>query len=265
MPDILEKIVARTREALHQKKEKVAVRDFNSFEGYERERLDFQEALQSGPNPSVIAEIKKASPSKGLIRKDFDVRRIAAQYRDGGASALSILTEPFFFQGNLENLEWAREEVDLPLLRKDFIIDPYQIEEARAHGADAVLLIVRICDGNQLQELHHAAEEAELQCLVECYDDEDFQRIDFNQVKILGVNNRDLTTFDVHLHQGVLLLNKAPEGITKVSESGLHNADDLQYLRENGIQVALIGEYFMRQNDPGRTLKNLLTELNQEV
>lgn len=265
MPDILEKIVEKTREELSHKKKKVGINDFRSFELYEQNRLNFREILQTKPNPSIIAEIKKASPSKGLIREDFNVKRIANQYRDGGAAALSILTEEFFFQGGLTNLQIARKEVDLPLLRKDFIIDPYQIEEAKAYGADAILLIVRITDGSQLQELHHAAEEAELQCLVECYDEEDYQRIDFEQVKILGVNNRDLTTFDVHLHQGVSLLNKAPEGIVKVSESGLHTTDDLNYLSDNGIHAALIGEFFMRRNQPGEALKNMLKGVDKEV
>jgi len=263
MPDILSKIVYKTRSELNKKKKKVGISDFQAFELYERPRKNFKERLHDGSNPSIIAEIKKASPSRGLIREDFNVQRIASQYREAGASALSILTEEFFFQGALENLKLARNEVDIPLLRKDFIIDPYQIEEARAYGADAVLLIVRITDGNQLQELHHAAEEAELQCLVECYDQEDYNRIDFERVNIIGVNNRDLKTFNVHLHQGVALLNKAPDEIVKVSESGLHNADDLQYLRDNGIHAALIGEYFMKQDHPGEVLRNLLANLNK--
>ena len=258
MPDILEKIVEQTREDLRKRKSKIAVNDFRSFPLYEPDRRDFGSSLQNGNTVSVIAEIKKASPSKGLIRDDFDVRRIAAQYRDGGASAISVLTDEPFFQGELKNLELAYQEVDIPLLRKDFIVDPYQIEEARAHGADAILLIVRITDGQQLNELHDAATEAGLQCLVECYDEDDFNRIDFNRAKILGVNNRNLKTFEVELHRGVSLLNKAPEGIVTVSESGMGNPDDMRYLKDHGINAALIGEFFMRKPHPGDALKELL-------
>ncbi len=258
MPDILERIVEQTRVDLRKRKSKAAVSDFRSFPLYEPDRRDFWGSLQDENAVSVIAEIKKASPSKGLIRDDFDVRRIAAQYREGGASAISVLTDEPFFKGELKNLELAYQEVDIPLLRKDFIVDPYQIEEARAHGADAILLIVRITDGEQLNELHDAATEAGLQCLVECYDEDDFNRIDFNRVKILGVNNRNLKTFEVELHRGVSLLNKAPGGVVTVSESGMGNTDDMRYLKEHGVNAALIGEFFMRKPHPGDALKELL-------
>lgn len=265
MATILEQIVEQTESDLRKRKRKVSFSDFDSFELFERERRPFADALkkEGSETVSIIAEIKKASPSKGVIRKDFDPRRIAGQYRDGGASALSVLTDEPAFHGSLDFLRIASEEVQIPVLRKDFIIDPYQVKEARAYGADAVLLIATITEGNQLNELLHAAAEFGLECLVECYSEEDFEQVNFKYVNILGVNNRDLKHFEVDLHRGIELLQKAPEGTILVSESGLSSAKDLKLLREEGIHAALIGEYFMRQPDPGKAVKIMLDELNK--
>lgn len=262
MANILDQIVEQSRNDLRKRKQKVSFRDFESFDQYERPRRPFGDALKKGDLISVIAEIKKASPSKGIIRKEFDPVRIAGQYREGGASAISVLTDEAAFQGSLDYLKAVSETVDLPVLRKDFIVDPYQVKEARAYGADAVLLIVTITEGNQLQELLHAASEFELDCLVECYSEEDFNRVDFNQVSILGVNNRDLSTFEVNLHRGIEILKKAPPETCLVSESGLSSAEDLQQLKEEGIDAALIGEHFMRQPDPGKAVSQMLDELD---
>lgn len=261
MATILEQIVEQTEIDLRKRKRKVSFSDFDSFENFERKRRPFGNALKNEGTVSIIAEIKKASPSKGVIRKDFDPRRIAGQYREGGASALSVLTDEPAFQGSLDFLRIASEEGQLPVLRKDFIIDPYQVKEARAYGADAVLLITTITEGNQLDELLHAAGEFGLECLVECYSEEDFGQVNFKSVDILGVNNRDLKNFEVDLHRGIELLHKAPEGTILVSESGLSSAEDLKLLKEEGIHAALIGEYFMRQSDPGKAVKTMLDEL----
>ncbi|MDX1637075.1 MAG: indole-3-glycerol phosphate synthase TrpC [Balneolaceae bacterium] len=258
MPTILEQIVEQTVTDLNKRKKKVSFRDFESMECYERDRRDFAGALAAGDAVSIIAEIKKASPSKGLIRKDFDPCRIAAQYRQGGASAISVLTDEPAFKGSLADLEMASKEVDLPILRKDFIIDPYQVKEARAYGADAVLLIATITEGNQLSELLAAAGEFELDALVEIYSEDDLEVVDFGQVQILGANNRDLHTFEVDLHRGIELLHKADEGTVLVSESGLSSPEDLKLLFDEKIHAALIGEYFMRQDDPGKAVGTLL-------
>lgn len=207
---------------------------------------------------AVIAEIKKASPSKGVIREDFNPCKHAGQYEKGGASALSVLTDQPFFQGDLQYLKMVSRETSLPVLRKDFIVDFYQIREAVAFGADAVLLIASITDGSQLSELHHAAREAGLAALVECYSEEDTQKVDFGQVSLFGVNNRDLNTFKVDVHRGIKLLNMAPDGVIRVSESGLTTRDDLLLLKDNGVHAALIGEHFMRQDDPGKGLKEII-------
>lgn len=265
MANILEEIVEQTAYDLKKRKKKISFKDLESMELYEKDSKNFKEALCLQDDVSIIAEIKKASPSKGLIRKDFDPQRIAAQYQEGGASALSVLTDEPAFKGSLKYLEIASMEVSIPLLRKDFIIDPYQIKEAKAFGADAVLLIVTITEGNQLAELLHATKEFGLQALVECYSEEDVQNVNFDQVEILGVNNRDLRTFDVDLHRGIELLQRAPEGIALVSESGLGSADDLKQLYDGGIHSALIGEHFMRQPDPGKAVEEMKNELRELI
>lgn len=258
--DILEQITEQTAEDLQKRKRKISFNDFDSFEGFERERRDFKGALNSSETVSIIAEIKKASPSKGIIREDFDPVDIALRYEEGGAAAISVLTDEPFFQGRLSYLEAVSKRVQLPVLRKDFIISPYQIKEARAFGADAVLIIVAITEGNQLSELLHAAKEFGLQTLAECYDEDDFARIDFNLVEVLGVNNRDLRSFDVDVHRGIKILKQAPENAVLVSESGISTVEDLILLRKEGIHAALIGEYFMKQDDAGKAVKELLNK-----
>lgn len=263
MATILEQIVDQTTIDVRKRKHKTSFSDFDSFPDFERPRRSFREALSEDDSLSIIAEIKKASPSKGVIRKDFDPQKIAAQYQKGGAAAISVLTDEPAFKGSLEYLQIVSNEVELPVMRKDFLIDPYQVKEARAYGADAILLITSITEGNQLQELHHAATEFGLECLVECYTEEDVQKVDFEYVNILGANNRDLHTFKVDVHRGIALLRSAPEGTVLISESGISNARQLKLLQEKGIDAALIGEYFMRQDDPGVALKNLLEELKK--
>lgn len=262
---ILEKITAQTREDLAKRKRKISLRDFESFEQFEADRKSFSDALKQKKSVSIIAEVKKASPSKGIIREDFDPVKLASAYIEYGASAISVLTDEPFFKGSLSYLESISRISPLPLLRKDFLIDPYQVKEARAHGADAVLLIATICEGNQLSELLAAAKEFGLQALVECYHEEEIQNLDWDAIEIVGVNNRNLSTFEVDLHRGVDLLQQAPDGVVRVSESGLHKPEDLKILFENDIHSALIGEYFMRQPDPGKALKAFINDFEEMI
>lgn len=264
MSNILEQITVQTADDLVKRKKQVSFADFNSFEGFEKERLFFKKALSGASPVSIIAEVKKASPSKGIIRPDFDPVDIALRYEKGGAAAISVLTDRPFFKGDLDYLEAISKRSQLPLLRKDFIIDPYQVKEARAYGADAVLIIVAITEGKQLEELIHAAKEFGLDALVECYDQHDLDRINFDMVDILGVNNRDLKNFEVDVHRGISLLKQAPEGTVLVSESGLSSGEDLALLQKEGIHSALIGEYFMRQKDPGKAVNELLENTKVE-
>ncbi|NBC04699.1 MAG: indole-3-glycerol phosphate synthase TrpC [Bacteroidetes bacterium] len=262
MADILEKIANQTREDLIKRKREISFRDLESLKGYEKDRLNFAEALRSD-SVSIIAEIKKASPSKGVIRADFDALNIADDYIENGASAISILTDEPFFQGSLKYLEQVSGISPIPLLRKDFIIDPYQVKEAKAYGADAVLLIVTMYEGNQLSELIAAANEFGIQALVECYEQEEVENLDWDEVQILGVNNRDLKKFEVDLHRGIELLGMAPDEVVTVSESGIHKPEDLMKLYKHNIHSALIGEYFMTQPDIGDGLKRFIDEFEE--
>ncbi len=264
MATILDKIVAQTKEDLTKWKGEISFNDLHSLEGYEKERISFKNSLLKENEVSIIAEVKKGSPSKGIIRRDFNPVDIAQRYEEGGASAISVLTDKPFFMGDIEYLSDISKKVNLPLLRKDFIIDPFQIKEARAFGADAVLIIVAITEGNQLDELLAAAKEFELDALVECYDRQDFDRLNFEQVEILGVNNRDLKNFEVDVHRGIGILQQAPEGTVLVSESGLSTGKDLALLQKEGVHSALIGEYFMRQVDPEQAVKELLEATEDE-
>lgn len=262
-PNILDKIVAQTKEDV---KKRFRERSLASFEDealfHQRPSLSLIEAMKKEASGivRVIAEVKKASPSKGLIRQDFNALDHAYSYQENGAAAISCLTDEPFFQGSLAYLKTIAENVNVPLLRKDFIIDPFQVAEAKAFGANAILLIAAICSASQLAELHDTATEYGLECLVELYDESEMEKLDLQKMHLIGVNNRDLRTFQVDLHRGVAMLKSLPKETIKVSESGLSSHADLQYLYENHIHGALIGEYFMRQTDPGVALKTMLNQ-----
>lgn len=257
---ILDRIVEDTREDLARRKAAVPLTDLETAKHFGRTPLDFSLGL-SKPGISIISEIKKASPSKGVIRHDYQPRQIARQYEQAGAAAISVLTEPRHFQGSLEHLSEVRSATSLPLLRKDFIVDVYQLFEARAYGADAVLLIAAVLDRVQLSELLQACSELALTALVELYDEQELERIDFDLVSVVGVNNRDLRTFEVDLGHSLRVFAAIPEDVLRVSESGISSAQELIYLEENGVDAALIGEAFMRATDPGDELARLMNEL----
>ncbi len=254
--NILDAIVADTRALVARRKADVSLSSLERRPFCQSPTLPLAPALRRS-ELAVLAEIKKASPSKGLIRAEYDVADLARQYKMNGAAALSVLTEPLHFKGSLDHLALARRTVDLPLLRKDFIVDPYQLVEARAYGADAVLLIAAVLDRQQLYDLHQAADALGLSCLVEAYDLTELAKLDFDQVKILGVNNRDLRTFEVDVDHSLRVFRHVPEGVVRVSESGLRTAHDLAHLRRNGVDAVLIGETFMRAAEPGKKLRAL--------
>ena len=210
--------------------------------------------------PAVIAEIKKASPSKGLIRADFDPARIAAQYEAGGATCLSVLTDREFFQGANAYLQQARAACSLPVIRKDFIIDPYQIAEARAIGADCVLLIVAALDPVQLRELSSYASITGIDVLVEVHDEAEMDTALEAGFDLIGVNNRNLHTFETDLGVTWRLAQRLPAGKLLVTESGIHSAEDVQSMIARGIYGFLIGESFMRAPDPGAKLAELFPD-----
>ena len=209
---------------------------------------------------AVIAEVKRASPSKGLLRADFDPAAIAASYARGGAACLSVLTDVDFFQGADAHLNQARAACTLPVLRKDFTIDPYQVWEARALGADAVLLIVAALDDVRLAELNATAAEAGLDVLVEVHDAEELERALRLAPPLLGINNRNLRTFDTRLETTLDLLHEVPEGTLLVTESGILEREDVARMRGAGVHAFLVGEAFMRADDPGAKLAELFQD-----
>jgi indole-3-glycerol phosphate synthase len=219
---------------------------------------------QAVNGPAIIAEIKKASPSKGLIREDFDVDWIARRYQEGGAAALSVLTDVPFFQGSLRNLELASAAVSLPCLRKDFMVDDYQILEARAHSADAILLIAAALTDTELKRFSGVAHSIALDVFVEVHTSRELERVldalGDDGADAIGVNNRDLKTFAVSLETSLELVESMPAGILRVTESGISNGEDVARLREAGFDCFLIGESLMRQPDPGAGLAELLAE-----
>ena len=221
-------------------------------------RRGFRAALAARRAPAVIAELKRASPSRGEIRPAYAPAEIARGYAAAGAAALSVLTDARFFRGSLDDLVAARAASGLPCLRKDFLIDPYQVEEARAFGADAVLLIVAAVAGGQGAELLAAARGAGLDVLVEVHDDAELERAIDLGATLLGINNRDLATFEVTLSTAERLVPRVPPGALAVAESGLRSAADVRRMTAAGAQAVLVGEAFMERPDPGAALAEWL-------
>jgi indole-3-glycerol phosphate synthase len=224
---------------------------------FTRPRRDFAASL-AVPGRRIVAEVKRSSPSLGRIRDDFDPVAIATGYADAGAAAISVLTEERFFEGSLDDLAAIRERVDVPLLRKDFLFEPYQVYEARAAGADAFLLIAAILRTEILRELVALGREMEMSALVEVHTAEQLDRALVAGATVIGINNRDLDTFVTRLETGLDLLQAVPPGLTVVIESGLKTQADLARFEAVGVRAFLIGEAFMRAPDPGAALRGLL-------
>jgi len=217
----------------------------------------FRHALQTAPTPRVIAEIKRRSPSRGEIRPDFDPVAIAKSYADAGAAALSVLTDERFFGGHLDFLTRVRREVDLPLLRKDFVVDPYQIDEARVAGADAVLLIVAALGARAVRTLRQRALERGLDALVEVHDEDELAVALEAGADLVGINNRDLRSFETDLAVTERLAPRIPEGVVVVAESGIFTPRDVSRLTGAGAHACLVGESLMREADVGKALRHL--------
>lgn len=251
---ILDTIVARKKEEVQALKQ-AGIRPPD--EEVDRPR-GFMRALTDWPGVAIIAEAKKASPSKGVIAPDFDPVRIARGYADGGAQAMSVLTDRDFFQGDLSYLVQVRRTVKLPVLRKDFMIDPLQIEEASAHGADAILLIAAILETGEMRDFRQQAEELSMDVLVEVHDEAETERALESGARLLGVNNRNLKDFTVDLDTTFRLQKLVPKDMPLVSESGISASADIERLREHGVCAALIGESLMRSGVRGTLLADFL-------
>ena len=255
---ILDDIVAYKRTELAAQKQQVSLSQLRDMPLFHTASPPFLQTLRAWPGRAIIAEIKKASPSKGVIRADFEPLSLAQTYEAGGAAAISVLTERKFFQGSLEFLQLIRQQVACPLLRKDFLFDPYQVYEARAFGASAILLIVAILSNGQLTELNALAASLGLDCLVEVHDEEELGRAVSCGVQLLGINNRDLRTFYTTIKTSGRLMRLVPPGVTVVSESGLSRSEQLTHLEALGVRAFLIGETFMAATDPGVPLRALI-------
>ena len=258
---ILNEIAARTKERIAEEKFKVPLRELISQQNsnlakHAEEKISFLEALKK-PGMSYICEVKKASPSKGLIAPDFPYLDIAKEYEQAGASAISCLTEPFYFQGADRYLQEISQAVNIPVLRKDFTVDEYMIYQAKAFGASAVLLICAILDNSQLKAFGELAQELGLDALVEAHDQWEVDRALKLGAKIVGVNNRNLHDFTVDMGNSIRLRNMAPADTVFVSESGIKTAEDIRILYENKVDAVLIGETLMRSPDKKAALEAL--------
>ncbi len=258
MATILDRIIATTQVEIDRSKHAVPERELIAQLKDAPQPISFLEALCGHDRMRLIAEVKKASPSKGIIRADFHPVEIAKAYAANGAAAISVLTEKDHFQGSLDYLKQIRQAVQIPLLRKDFIVDRYQVLEARAAGADAILLIAECLEKEDLQDLYDYARELGMYVLMELYEPDNLDKVLATGCQIIGINNRDLRTFEVELDHSIRLRKSIPADRCVVSESGIFTADHVAYLKNNGINAILVGESLMRQPNVGVAVKNLM-------
>jgi len=261
MPATLDSIVAATRRRVARAKAEADVRQLER-QAAEHAPRGFGKQLRqaAATGIAVIAELKKASPSRGTIRADFNAAELAAELQSAGASALSVLTDEEFFQGSLENLRLASAHTSVPCLRKDFMVDEFQLLESRASCADAVLLIVAALEDPELRRLYDGARRMRLDVLCEVHDEAEVQRAIAAGCEIIGVNSRNLRTFDVDLQTPLRLASRLPAEVLAVAESGIHSADEVRELRAAGYQAFLVGEWLMRAPRPGEALRELLAQ-----
>lgn len=259
-PDILKRILDHKHQEIDERRARIPLETIRGQAEAQPPGRSFYNAIKARTETgkaAVIAEIKKASPSKGILREPFDPAAIAQSYATGGATCLSVLTDEAFFQGSEADLQAARSACSLPVLRKDFIIDPYQVYETRAMGADCLLLIVSALSDTQMQELAWLAIDLGLDVLVEVHDREELERGLMLRTPLIGINNRDLHTFHTDIDTTIGLLPDVFHDRTVVTESGVHTRDDVALLRRHGVNVYLVGEAFMSADDPGTKLAEL--------
>lgn len=264
--DILQRILTTKRDEVSRRKRRISLAEVREMAESQPPLLDFRGALErrvARAQPAVIAEIKKASPSQGVIREAFDPREIALSYAAGGAACLSVLTDKHYFQGSEAYLQLAKQAAGLPTLRKDFLIDPYQVYEARAIQADAILLIVAALDSALLKDLSQLAAELSLAVLVEVHDADELEQALLLDGVILGINNRNLRTFEVSLDNTLKLLPLIPPGRLVVTESAIHTPEDVARMLACGVYAFLVGEALMRAQDPGACLRQLFYSCNR--
>jgi len=255
----LETILTYKKEEIQSRKKLIPLSVIKQEAQHRPPPRDFFSALYKKCDNSsrIIAEIKKASPSRGIIQKDFDSQRIGKIYQKAGAVAISVLTEKKFFQGDISYLSLVRKNTDIPLLCKDFIIDPYQLYEAALHGADAFLLIAALLSQGQIKEFLSLGKELGMESLIEVHSEEEVQKTLFTPAKIIGINNRDLKTFKTDITTTLSLIKFIPAGKAVVSESGIHTRSQIEIMEKAGVHAFLIGEALMKEKDPGKKLREL--------
>ncbi len=258
MTDILQKIVAAKKKEVEQAMRERPLRDLMKRADAAEPTRDFLGALRDHDDIRLIAEVKKASPSKGVIREDFDPVAIAQQYAASGAAAISVLTDSDYFQGHLDYLRDVSAAVDIPVLRKDFVVHPYQIYEARVAGADAVLLIAECLSRQELRGLYHSIRDLGMAALVEFYNPQNLDNVLNTGTELIGVNNRNLTSFDVDLNHTLRLRKQIPDDKIVVGESGILTREDALMLQDGGVHAMLVGESLMRQQDIPTAVRTLL-------
>ena len=256
--NILQEIARHKRAEVQRRKAQYSVAELSQTAMFRKKSQPLSAALQRHPHFGIIAEIKKRSPTGGNYLTEYEPWQIGVMYEQAGASAVSVLTDEKYFSGSLDDLRSVRSRTALPLLRKDFILDEIQLYEAKAFGADAVLLIAALLDKHQLKDLHTAATALDLETLIELYESKEIDNIDFDLMKLIGINNRNLKSFETDLRHTQDIASLLPEDTVVVSESGIGSVSDLLVLRTAGIRSALIGETFMKSSHPGEALRSLL-------
>jgi len=254
----LEKMVAIKREEIIRRKTPSSLGELKEKAENLPPPRDFERAIMQNGSLALIAEIKKASPSAGVIRWEADIPKMAREYERGGACAISVLTEPNFFDGDLSYLTMVKETVALPILQKDFVVDPLQVYEGRTAGADAILLIATVLSGTELAEFVKLARSLGLFPLVEVHDEEDLEKISGIDLPLLGINNRNLKTLEVNLETTERLAKRVPRGMKLISESGIRDRWDVERLEKSGVKGILVGEVLMRASDPASKIRELL-------
>ena len=255
--NILDQILDVKKQEVAELKKRYSRSSFSSMEFFNKDSLRFSDKLNNDKSLAVIAEIKKASPSKGIIRNDFNHKNIANIYVENHTDAISILTDHKFFSGDINYLNDLAKEKTVPLLRKDFIIDEFQVLESKANGADFILLICEALSKEQIAELSYIANETGLEVLLELHSESQLDKIDFGLNNLIGINNRNLFDFSVNIKTSLNISGLLPSNIFCISESGINSRADIQKLKEGGINGVLVGEYLMRSKDTGKTLAQL--------
>jgi indole-3-glycerol phosphate synthase len=260
---ILEEITEYKKSEVELKKQLVPIPRLMNLPAFNRTPFPLTASLRMHGPVGVIAEIKRGSPSAGPIRPITDPAAIARSYQEAGAAAISVLTDEKFFSGSIDDLDAVRGAVSIPVLRKEFIIDEYQVIEAKAHGADAILLIARILTKQQLSRLHTLAANLGMECLVELYDSSEIDILDLERMGLVGINNRDLRNFTINTDRALQIARLLPEQTVSVAESGITAPEILKRYRTGGITAVLVGEYLMKARDPGRALSELIGSVRE--